>query len=99
MSITNANLVYLGSSGLEVSPPSDDLRGMAVVDLNGLRVGEVDDIVVDVHDRRARLISVVSGGILGFAAHQELIAVETITKVDDRVHVDRPSADVHTRTG
>ena len=87
MTIANVDLVYLGSSGLEVAPPSDDLSGLAMVGPDGLRIGEVDDVVLDLADRRARLISVASGGILGFARRRALVPVEVVTKVDDRVHV------------
>ena len=94
MTLAHVNLVYLGSSGLEIAPPSDDLRGLVVVGPDGLRVGEVDDVVVDADARRARMMSVASGGILGFATHRALIPVEIVTKVDDRVHLDRSYADV-----
>lgn len=99
MALAHVDLVYLGSSGLEIAPASDDLRGLVVVGPDGLRIGEVDDVVVDLPARRARLISVASGGILGFASRRALIPVEVVTKVDDRVHVDCSYADVHDRAG
>jgi sporulation protein YlmC with PRC-barrel domain len=94
--------VYLGRSGLELARRADDVRGLTVVDPNGHRLGDVDDVVIDAHERRVRLLSVVSGGILGLGRSERLIPVETVTKVDDRVHVDRDHVDVHTlrsRTG
>jgi sporulation protein YlmC with PRC-barrel domain len=94
MTISHAELVYLRRSGFEIAPATDDLTGMVVVDPSGLRIGEVGDMVIDVEARRARLILAVSGGILGFATSEILVPVETVTKVDDRVHVDRSYNDM-----
>ena len=55
---------------------------------NGHRLGDVEDLVVDDQHRRARLLVVISGGILGLGATQRLVPVEAVTKVDDRVHVE-----------
>lgn len=99
MTLAHVDLVYLGSSGLEIAPPSDDLRGLVVVGPDGLRIGEVDDVVVDLPSRRARLLSVASGGILGFASRRAIVPVEVVTKVDDRVHLDCSYADVQDRAG
>jgi sporulation protein YlmC with PRC-barrel domain len=90
-----AEMAYLRHSGLELACSADDVRGMVVVDPNGHRLGHVDDLVIDASDRRARLLAVVSGGIGGLAPSECLIPVETVTKVDDRVHVDRDHQDVH----
>ena len=89
----HVEMVYLGSSDLELAVSADDVRGMVVVDPNGHRLGEVEDLVVDAPERRTRLLVVVSGGILGLNTRERLIPVDTITKVDDRVHVDRNHAD------
>ena len=94
MTISHAELVHLKGSGFEIAPATDDLTGMVVVDPSGLRIGEVDDMVIDDQTRRARLILVVSGGILGFGTSEILVPVETVTKVDDRVHVDRSYDDM-----
>jgi sporulation protein YlmC with PRC-barrel domain len=85
---------YLESSDLELAVAADDVRGMAVVDLQGHRLGEVEDLVVDTHERRARLLAVASGGVLGLDPSRILIPVEAITKVDDRVHVAHSQWDV-----
>ena len=89
----SAGLVYLSGSGLDLAVAADDVRGMVVVDPEGHRLGEVGDLVIDVRDRRARILSVVSGGILGLAAFERLIPVETIAKVDERIRVDRTYAE------
>ncbi|HEY0904500.1 MAG TPA: PRC-barrel domain-containing protein [Marmoricola sp.] len=94
MTTSDTILTYVGSSGLEISSPDDAVAGLAVVDPQGLRIGEVEDVVIDTRDHRVRLICVVSGGILGFAADRTLLPVETVTKVDGRVHVDRSYAEI-----
>ncbi|MBF4764403.1 PRC-barrel domain-containing protein [Nocardioides islandensis] len=82
-------LVYLAASDLELAHAADDVRGLPVVTHVGHRLGEVEDLVIDPVERRARLLSVVSGGILGLGVTERLVPVEAITRVDDRVHVDR----------
>lgn len=87
-------LMHLDGSGLDLAQPRDDVRGLTVVDLTGLRLGEVEDLVIDAHDQRARLLSVVSGGILGLVITRQLIPVEAVMRIDDRVHVGRAPRDV-----
>lgn len=89
MSVQQVELVYLGRSGLEIATPGDDVRGLAVVDPSGLRLGEVDDVVVDLAARRVRLLVVVSGGVLGLATRRFLVPVEAVARVDGRVRLDR----------
>jgi hypothetical protein len=72
----------------------DDPRGVVVVDPDGLRLGEVEAVVTG---RHAAHLTVVSGGIFGLARSTVLIPVEAVTKVDDRLHVDRTYAEVHRR--
>ncbi len=73
---------------------AEDPRGMVVVDPDGLRLGEVESVVTERHDAH---LAVISGGIFGLARSKVLIPVRAVTKVDDRVHVDRTYADVHRR--
>lgn len=81
-------LAPLRGSGIALATPDDDVRGMSVVSMNGHRLGEVEDLVVDEQHRRARLLVVTSGGILGLGVTQQLVPVEAVIKVDERVHVD-----------
>lgn len=76
------------------STRTDDPRGMVVVDPDGLRLGVVEAVITG---RHATHLAVVSGGIFGLARSKVLIPVEAVTKVDDRLHVDRSHADVHHR--
>jgi sporulation protein YlmC with PRC-barrel domain len=80
----------------EQSILADDVRGMVVVDANRHRLGEVEDLVVD-DEGRVRLLSVVSGGVLGLDTRTRAIPIEAVTRVDDRVHVDLHRAAAYSR--
>jgi sporulation protein YlmC with PRC-barrel domain len=95
MSTSEVDMATLRDSELVLATPDDDVRGMSVVDANGHRVGEVDDLVVDGQHRRARLLVVTSGGILGLGTTQRLVPVEAVSRVDDRVHVDMALGNAH----
>jgi sporulation protein YlmC with PRC-barrel domain len=82
------DMARLADSGIVLATPDDDVRGMGVVTATGHRLGDVEDLVVDDQHRRARLLVVISGGILGLGVTQRLVPVEAVTKVDDRVHVE-----------
>jgi len=76
---TDVSVAYLGSSALQLADPRDDVRGMVAVDPQGLRLGEVEDVVVDIAERRVRLLLVRSGGILGLPDSRTLVPVTSIT--------------------
>uniref|UniRef100_UPI002618C166 PRC-barrel domain-containing protein n=1 Tax=uncultured Nocardioides sp. TaxID=198441 RepID=UPI002618C166 len=82
-------LAWIADGDHLLAHPADDVRGLAVVDPSGYRVGEVIELAIDTDERRARLLTVASGGFLGLAASEQWIPVEVVTRVDDRVHVDR----------
>lgn len=96
MTTDQIGMVALGDSDLVLANEDDDVRGMAVLDTNGLRVGEVDEIVVDEEDRRARLLVVTSGGILGLGKEKRLVPVDAIARVSDDVHLHQTHDDVRT---
>ena len=66
--------------------------GLPAIDPEGRRLGEVDDLIIDETHRRARLLVVGSGGLLGLGRFERMIPIEMVTRVDDRVHVDRDHA-------
>lgn len=96
MAITLA-LLPLGGSELTLAEQQDDVRGMTVVDVRDHRVGEVDEILLDDRERRARLLVVASGGILGLDAHRRLIPVDAVLRVQDHVRLER--SDLHVESG
>lgn len=96
--MTNVNqavLVSLDDSDLELAHDADDLRGLTVVDLYQHRIGEVDGLIIDEEERRARLLVVASGGILGLDRTRRLVPVDAVTEVDDQVHIEASNETVH----
>lgn len=78
-------LIDLTDTALALAEPADDLRGRTVVDLNGDEVGDVDGLIIDETERRARFLQVGSGGFLGLGEKKQLVPVDAITDVDDDV--------------
>jgi len=76
----------------------DDLRGKAVVDVNGHRIGEVSNLVTETHGRGAHLLVVVSGGVLGLRLRERLIPIDVVRTIDHRVHVDLTNVDERFRS-
>jgi sporulation protein YlmC with PRC-barrel domain len=82
-------LVRLGDSDFVPANPEDDLRGKAVHDLQGQRIGAVEELYIDGHEREVRFVEVGVGGILGIGEKHFLVPVEAITKVaEDRVTIE-----------
>jgi sporulation protein YlmC with PRC-barrel domain len=88
-------VVSIDTSDLKLAHPADDLRGLTVVDPYGHRVGQVDGLIIDEGDRRARLLVVASGGILGLRRSRRLVPVDAVTQVDDEVHIEANHEHVH----
>ena len=78
-----ARLVRLSDTELTVADPAEDVRGRMVVDKDGEKVGEVDDLLVDDREHHVRFLRVSSGGFLGLGATKSLIPVEAITQISD----------------
>ena len=72
-------LVSLRESGHELADPHDDVRSLAVLDADGHRMGGVEDLVIDETHRRARLLFVTPGGVLGLGKSRRLIPVDLVT--------------------
>ena len=92
---SNIGLVRLEDSDLVLANPADDLRGLTVVDRYHHRVGDVEALIIDEGERRARLLVVASGGIMGLGRVRRLVPVEAVTRVDDEVHVETAHDRVH----
>lgn len=83
---TPHTLVNLTDSGLAVTA-DDDVRGREVVDRNGDEVGTVDDLVIDPEEKKVRFLQVGSGGFLGLGERKQLIPVDAIVRIDEKVHI------------
>jgi len=87
---TTATLVRLSDTKLTVADPAADIRGRNVIDRNREEIGEVNDLLIDEHDRRVRFLEVASGGFLGLGQTKFLIPVDAITRItDDEVCVNQ----------
>src|SRR5918997_7195709 len=82
-------LVKLGDSDFVSANPEDDLRGKAVYDTEGQRIGSVEDLYIDPQDREVRFLEVGAGGFLGMGERSYLVMVEAVTQVaEDRVTIE-----------
>jgi sporulation protein YlmC with PRC-barrel domain len=94
---STSNLLPLGETDLALAEQQDDVRGMTVLDVRDHRVGQVEEILVDADERRARMLVVASGGVLGLAEHHRLVPVDAVSRV--RAHVRLERSDLHVESG
>lgn len=94
--ILTRDLEKLTQSGLELADPATDTRGRDAVDVNGEAVGTVADVLIDLNQRKARMLELVSGGgFLGIGKKQLLVPVEAIAGGDPRtVVIDKPKDEI-----
>ena len=82
-------LVRLGDSDFVPANPEDDLRGKYVYDAQEQRIGSVEDLYIDRHEREVRFLEVGAGGFLGIGEKPLLVPVEAVTQVaEDRVTIE-----------
>ncbi|HEX2153808.1 MAG TPA: PRC-barrel domain-containing protein [Acidimicrobiia bacterium] len=82
-------LIRLNDTDLDLTNPSEDVRGEMVVDAEGNELGKVDELLIDETKRRVRFLEVGSGGFLGIGEEKRLIPIDAVTSVDDEVHIDK----------
>ena len=90
-------LLSLNEGAIDLADDTDDIRGLVVLDANGHRIGEVDDMLIDEAQQRARMLVVASGGVLGLGAQRHLVPVEAVARVSDHVRLQH-SADTVPKT-
>ena len=82
-------LVRLSDSDFVPANPEDDLRGKALYDSEGQRIGSVEDLYIDPQEREVRFLEVGAGGFLGIGKKRLLVPVEAVTQVtEDRVTIE-----------
>jgi sporulation protein YlmC with PRC-barrel domain len=82
-------LLRLGDSDFVPANPEDDLRGKAVYDAEGQRIGSTEDLYIDRKEREVRFLEVGAGGFLGIGEKHFLVPVEAVTQVtEDRVTIE-----------
>lgn len=83
-------LTRLGDHGLTVAHHDADVRGRRVKDKDDRDVGKVVDLLIDLRDRKVRVLQVDNGGILGFGAQSSYIPVDAVTRIShDTVHINQ----------
>lgn len=88
--IQTHELERLGSSAVPLEDPAEDVRDRTVCDRIGQPIGPVEDIWFDPEARRARLLEMSHGGLLGIGKRHLLVPVEAIRGVDaESVYLDR----------
>jgi sporulation protein YlmC with PRC-barrel domain len=94
--ILTRDLEKLTQSGLELADPATDLRGRDVFDRDDQAVGTVADVLIDLNQRKARMLEVVSGGgLLGIGKKQFLVPIEAVIGGDPRtVYIDKPKDEI-----
>jgi sporulation protein YlmC with PRC-barrel domain len=86
----NSTLLRLSETNLTVLDPSEDVRGLTVLDRDNEEIGQVDDLLVDDGEHKVRFLEVSSGGFLGLGARTFLIPVDAITRIhNDHIHIDQ----------
>ena len=82
-------LIRLGDSDFVPANPEDDLRGKDVYDAQGQRMGTMNDLYIDRHEREVRFLEVGTGGFLGIGEKNYLVPVEAVVEVaEDRVTIE-----------
>lgn len=67
----------------------EDVRGREAYSLDGEKIGEVEDLLVDPRRLKARFLVVASGGFLGIGEHRTLIPIEAVSGIaESRVTID-----------
>lgn len=91
----NAVLVRISDGGQTLADPADDVRGRHVRDRNDEDLGVVDELLIDTHERKVRMLRIAHGGLLGVGATRSFVPVEAVTSVeDDVVRIDQTRARV-----
>jgi sporulation protein YlmC with PRC-barrel domain len=90
------NLVNLNDTDLHLEEPWQDLRGLDVYDSNDDQIGSIKDVYVDREQRRARLLVVSSGGLLGVGKKHFLVPVQEVKRDlgGERITVEHPKEKV-----
>ncbi|WP_199516618.1 PRC-barrel domain-containing protein [Nucisporomicrobium flavum] len=88
-------LLKLSDTDLIIANPSEDIRGRTARDVNGEKIGKIEDLLIDTDDNQVRMLRVEHGGILGFGATPSFVPVEAISRItDDDVHLRQAGAKV-----
>lgn len=82
----NSVLINLSDTDLVPEPIEQDIRDFNVFDADGEKIGYVSDLMIDNHAKKVRFLSVAYGGFLGIGERKLLIPVDSIERVDPKLH-------------
>jgi sporulation protein YlmC with PRC-barrel domain len=74
------NLIKLSGSDFYLEEAWQDIRGFDVYDVDGDKLGSVEDFYIDREEHVTRFLDVKAGGFLGIGKKHFLIPVEEITR-------------------
>jgi sporulation protein YlmC with PRC-barrel domain len=85
----DSELARLNDTDLILTDDHQDIRGCKVVDGHGNEIGRIDDLFIDVAEKRMRMLQIRAGGFLGLGERHFLLPVDAVTSVTDSVvHVN-----------
>lgn len=86
----NSILAKISDEGQTLANPAEDIRGRRVIDRQDEDLGRIDELLIDTHEHKVRMLRVEHGGILGIGATKSFVPVEAIASVtDDVVRIDQ----------
>ena len=91
MEYVEPNLVKLSGSDFHLEESWQDIRGFDVYDVDGNKIGSVEDFYVDREEHVTRFLAVKAGGFLGMGKKHFMVPVEEVTRnvsEEDRVTVN-----------
>ncbi len=71
------------ADNLRLEDRTQDIRGLDVYDGEGNQIGSVEDLYVDLEERKVRFLDVGAGGFLGIGQKHFMIPVEAVTDVGE----------------
>ena len=71
-------LMKLSETDLTPASKDEDIRGRAVMDSTGEKIGEVKDLMIDEGESKVRFLQVGAGGVLGIGDKHFLIPVDAV---------------------
>ena len=74
------NLTKLSETDLPLEEPWQDIRGLAVYDIQDEQIGSVQDLYVDREVRLVSYLVVSAGGLLGVGKKHFLVPVEEVSR-------------------
>ena len=75
-----SNLTKLSETDLPLEEPWQDIRGLAVYDIQDEQIGSVQDLYVDREVRLVSYLVVSAGGFLGIGNKHFLVPVEEVSR-------------------